>query len=155
MPWQEASTMSLRVEFVMLASQAGANKRELCRRFGISPKTGYKWLARHTQDGEAGLSDASRRPHTSPVHTVPGIERAILGLRDRYPAWGARKLRTVLFDEGWRNLPSPSTVHAILLRNGRIDPQESPKHKPFKRFEHERPNALWQMDFKGHFPVHQ
>jgi len=155
MPWQEASTMLLRVEFVMLASQAGANKRELCRRFGISPKTGYKWLARHTQEGEAGLSDASRRPHSSPVHTGSGVERAILKLRDRYPAWGARKLATVLRDEGWRNLPSPSTVHAILLRNGRIDPQESAKHKPFKRFEHERPNALWQMDFKGHFPLHQ
>jgi transposase InsO family protein len=155
MPWQEASIMSLRVEFVMLASQPGANKRELCRRFGISPKTGYKWLKRHGAAGEAGLADASRRPVHSPFHTASQLEHAILELRDAHPAWGARKLRKVLENEGELALPSPSTIQAILLRNGRISPEESAKHEPFTRFEHERPNALWQMDFKGHFAMGQ
>jgi len=52
-----------------------------------------------------------------------------------------------------RHLPVPSTVQAILARHGRIDPAESHKHQPWQRFEHETPNALWQMDFKGHFAV--
>lgn len=155
MPWQEASTMSLRTEFVMLASQAGANKRELCRRFGISAKTAYKWLARQATEGSAGLVNRSRRPHSSPGRTEPDTEQAILALRDEHPAWGARKLRTVLGNAGRQGLPQPSTIQAILLRNGRIGPEESVKHRPFIRFEHERPNALWQMDFKGHFALRQ
>jgi len=65
MPWKEKTAMSCRHEFVLLASQPGAVVRELCRRHGISPKTGYKWLARYQADGAAGLADRSRRP----VHT--------------------------------------------------------------------------------------
>lgn len=59
MPWREVTRMSLREEFVRLAPQAGVNRRELCRRFGIAPKTGYKWLARHAQEGAGGLQDRS------------------------------------------------------------------------------------------------
>jgi transposase InsO family protein len=147
--------MSLRREFVMLAREAGVNRRELCRRFGISAKTGYKWLARYAKDDEAGLVEGSRRPRRSPVHTPGQVEQAILEVRDAHPAWGARKLRAVLHEEGWSDLPSPSTVQAILRRNGRIQPEESAKHRAFIRFEHEQPNALWQMDFKGHFALDQ
>ena len=69
MPWQEVSVMSSRKEFVTLARQEGANVRALCRRFGISPKTGYKLLARHAESGDAGLEDRPRRPKTSPGRT--------------------------------------------------------------------------------------
>lgn len=151
MPWQEVSTMSLRQEFVMLAGAEGANRASLCRRFGISRKTGYKWLVR-AGSGEA-FWDQSRRPHASPLRTREAVERAIVELRDAHPAWGARKLRRRLHDLGWRQLPAPSTVQAILLRHGRIDPAQSIQHTPWQRFEHELPNALWQMDFKGHFTV--
>ncbi|WP_141710885.1 helix-turn-helix domain-containing protein, partial [Paraburkholderia nodosa] len=72
MPWNPRNTMNLRLEFVNLALQDGANRRELCRRFGISPKTGYKWLARHAQDdGATALADRSRRPLQSPARTIP------------------------------------------------------------------------------------
>jgi transposase InsO family protein len=151
MPWQEASTMSLRREFVMLASAKGANRTLLCRRFGVSRKTGYKWLERSAKG--ADLGDQSRRPHASPKRTTEAIERAILELRDEHPAWGARKLLWRLEKLGWRGLPAPSTAQAILLRHGRIDPAQSSQHTAWQRFEHEAPNDLWQMDFKGHFTV--
>src|SRR5688572_19774961 len=153
MPWQEVSTMSLRQEFVMLAMQEGAKMRELCRRFAVSPKTGYKWIARYARHGSWGLADGSRRPHHSPTRTAPALERAVLELRDAHRCWGARKLHRRLQDLGWHNLPVPSTIQAILVRHGRIDAAQSSKHQPWQRFEHAQPNALWQMDFKGHFAV--
>ena len=153
MPWQEVSTMSLRQEFVMLASGDGANHALLCRRFGISRKTGYKWLERFRAEGAPALAEQSRRPRHSPMRTSPAVEQALLNLRDAHPAWGARKLRRRLQNVGWQDLPCPSTVQAILVRHGRIDPAESSKHQPWVRFEHARPNELWQMDFKGHFAV--
>lgn len=155
MPWQEVSTMSLRHEFVLLAESEGANMSALCCRFGISPKTGYKWLARYHEAGLSALMDRSRRPQVSPYQTSTDVARAILRLRDQHPAWGARKLRKRLCVLGHRNLPGPSTIHAILVREGRIDPAETVKHQPWIRFEHEAPNQLWQMDFKGHFALSQ
>jgi transposase InsO family protein len=151
MPWQEVSTVSLRKEFVMLASIEGANRAELCRRFGISRKTGYKWLERAGAGCEP--AEATRRPAHSPWRSTAAMERLIVALRDEHPAWGARKLRRRLEDLGHRGLPAPSTVQAILKRHGRIDAQRSPAHQPWQRFEHPQPNALWQMDFKGHFAL--
>ena len=75
MAWKEASIMSLRKEFVMLASQASPNVRRLCRRFGISSRTAYKWMKRYQQHGEAGLGDQSRRPHQSPQRSAPAVVR--------------------------------------------------------------------------------
>jgi transposase InsO family protein len=152
-PWQEVSTMSLRKEFVTLAMHPGANVSELCRRFGISRKTGYKCLGRYIAAGDAGLSDVSRRPCASPRRTPASIEQALLELRQAHPAWGARKLLRRLRDLGYERLPAPSTCHAILQRAGYIAPEESAKHQAFIRFERAHPNALWQMDFKGHFAL--
>src|SRR6202040_4482925 len=69
MPWREVTRMLLREEFVKLAMQVGANRRELCRRFGFAPKTGYKWLQRYALAGGGGLEDHSRRPRCSPMRT--------------------------------------------------------------------------------------
>src|SRR5438067_8238129 len=91
MPWQEVSIMDQRREFVELAMQEGANRRELCRRFKIHPATGYKWLGRWATDEE--LADRSRRPHSSPRRTERPMEARILALRDAHPAGGARKSR--------------------------------------------------------------
>jgi transposase len=89
MPWREVSTMDQRREFVQLAKREGSNRRELCRRFGISTKTGYKWLAR-SDAGDAALGNQSRRPHASPEQTGPEIQQRILEVRDAHPAWGAQ-----------------------------------------------------------------
>ena len=149
MPWKVDSAMSLRLEFVTFAAQPGANVSALCRRYGISRNTGYKWLERHAA-GEP-LSDRSRRPHRSPGRTEAAMEQRVLELRERHPAWGGRKLRRRLLDQGHRDVPAVSVVHAILQRHGLIDPSQSHKHRAMTRFERDEPNDLWQIDFKGHF----
>lgn len=152
MVWMEKSKVSLRQEFVRLASQDGENKRELCRRFGISPKTGYKWLTRAGAKGPTAqaLADRSRRPHTSPARSPDAVERAVLALRREHPAWGGRKIARRLGDLGQAQL-APSTVTHILHRHGLIAPEASRASQPWQRFEHDVPNSLWQIDFKGHF----
>lgn len=154
MAWREESIVSQRLEFVTLASAEGVNIRELCRRFRISAPTGYKWIQRHNAGGEAALCDSPRRPHHSPGKSDAALEHAVLQVRERHPAWGARKIRAVLTGRGIES-PAASTVHAILVRHGKIDPAQREKHQAWQRFEQERPNALWQMDFKGHVPMHR
>jgi len=151
MPWHEVSAMSLRTEFVTLAAADGANVRQLCGRFGISPKTAYKWLARHAAGGPAGLADRSRRPHATPAATPPEVERAVLALRDQHPAWGGRKLRRRLLDLG-HPAPAASTITAVLRRHDRLGPRAG-QPRDWQRFERPAPNRLWQMDFKGHVPT--
>lgn len=149
MPWKECTPVSNRYEFVRLAEQPDANIRELCRRYEISPKTAYKWIKRYRELGEAGLPDQSRRPLTCPRTSSSDLEAAVLKLNDAYPAWGSRKLRSLLeLDE----LPHHSTIDAILRRHGRQIRYGSDNGcAATSRFEHEAPNDLWQMDFKGHF----
>lgn len=137
--------MDERREFVRLAGLEGANRRELCRRFGISAPTGYKWLGRAAA-GE-GLEERPRAPLTSPWRCPPEMGRAVLAVRDAHPAWGARKIAAVLAVRGFA-VPAVSTVHAVLRRQGRIVAKRGgdPAHL---RFERAVPNELWQMDFKG------
>ncbi|HLG22623.1 MAG TPA: IS481 family transposase [Candidatus Manganitrophaceae bacterium] len=155
MPWRKVTPMSQRKEFILLALQEGANIRSLCRRYGISPKTGHKWLKRYKTQGATGLADQPRTPTHFPNQTPQPIEEAVLAIRDKHPAWGGRKIHARLLAQGQTSVPVPSTIQSILHRHHRIDPTESEKHKPWHRFEHEAPNRLWQMDFKGHFPVDQ
>ena len=154
MAWREASIVQQRFEFVTLATAEGANVADLCRRFGISRETGYKWIARFKLSGRANLENQPRRPRTSPDKTSAAIEAAVIALRDKHPAWGGRKLRARLLALGQTDVPAASTITAILRRHARIDPAESCKHTAAQRFERERPNELWQMDFKGHVPMH-
>lgn len=150
MPWKVSDPMSLRVEFVTLAEQGSASMAELCRRFGVSRKTGYKWLNRHRAG--RSLAERSRRPRSSPRRTAAAIEQAVLAVRDARPCWGGRKIAAVLEAEGHRAVPSPSTITEILRRHGRLSDSAEPASRgPWHRFEHARPNDLWQMDFKGHF----
>lgn len=151
MTWNTANTMDLRLEFVLLANQEGANRRELCRRFGISPKTAYKWLERFAQQGKSGLQDQSRRPLHSPMRTNTELEKLVVDLRVEHPSWGGRKIRQRLEDIGYDQLPQASTVTHILRRHDLISPQSSAQHTPWQRFEHDEPNSLWQIDFKGYF----
>jgi transposase InsO family protein len=155
MPWNARDTMSLRQEFVCLARQRELTFVDLCRRFNISRQTGYKWLARYEQLGDAGLREQSRRPATSPAITPVELESEVLRLRRAHPAWGGRKISRRLRDEGFEKVPAPSTVTSILHRHSLIGAADSALREPWKRFEHEQPNVLWQMDFKGHFQTLQ
>lgn len=151
MPWQECSTMSLRREFLSLAQQPGSNFSQLCQRFGISRKTGYKWLQRYQQTGVFGLADRSRRPQHSPRRTGAEIESQVLAVRDQF-GWGARKIKACLERAGQATV-AKSTAHSILQRHGRVAEQLDQVVGSYQRFEQERPNQLWQMDFKGHFAL--
>jgi transposase InsO family protein len=144
--------MSSRLEFVMLALAPGANIRALCRSHGISPKTGYKLLARYKEFGTEGLQDRSRRPHSSPNRTCPELEAQVVALHDAYPCWGSSKLQALL--PNGIGKPHHNTIAAILRRHGRhIVPNADRTERAPTRFEHEAPNLLWQMDFKGHFAL--
>ena len=155
MPWREVSIVSERLEFVNLARQiqsgsATISMRELCERFQISRKTAYKWLQRSMSGLPADLQDRSRRPHRMPRQSSPQTEAAILEVRDKHPAWGGRKIRAILMRRG-SGVPSASTITRVLERHGKLDPEQSPKHSAWQRFEYQQPNDLWQMDFKGDF----
>ena len=150
MPWQERSVMSEREEFVAFAGHERANISALCAQYGISRKTGYKWLAR-AASGDRELADRSRRPRVSPARTRPDLERRILERRAAHPRWGGRKLHHRLVATGVADVPAPSTITAILRRHGLLAPAPTPRD--FVRFEHPAPNALWQMDVMGHRPL--
>lgn len=153
MSWNEVPVMSQRKEFVSLAAVDEANISALCERFRISRKTGYKWLRRFAcaPEDPDWARDRSRRPHRLTGCVSEETERAVLAVRDEHPVWGSRKIRRCLEWGGWPTPPAPSTITAILRRNGRIAPEESAKRGPMQRFEREQPNELWQMDFKGRF----
>lgn len=160
MPWKEVSAMSLRKEFVTLALSETVEMRELCRRFEITPRTGYKWLGRYRLEGVTGLVDRSRAPHRSPSRTPPELEALVVGVRLEHPAWGGRKIRARLLARGYTSVPAASTIiadrdlaTAILRRHRLTDEIQAAQHRPWQFFEHEAPNQLWQMDFKGHFPL--
>lgn len=152
MPWQERSVMSQRQEFVAFAAQEGANVSALCARYGISRKTGYKWLARAVA-GDRELADHARRPRSSPTQTPAAMEACIVQLRGEHPAWGGRKLYHRLVASGVVGVPAPSTITAILRRHGLLAPVPPPRD--FLGFEHPAPNDVWQMDFMGHRPLGQ
>ncbi len=146
MAWIGVFTVSeQRIAFVHRVLDQSATVAQACREFGISRKTGYKWLARFDA-GHRPLVDQSRRPARSPERTPEPIVRAILAIRDRYH-WGAAKIHVILTDRGLA-VPSVRTVNAVLSRRGRVSrPASDPPAT--QRFERAQPNELWQLDFKG------
>lgn len=164
MPWKVRDLMSERYEFCQLALQMGINFRALCQRYGISRKTGYKWLKRYQDRGYSGLSDLSRKPRLSPNHIDQVTEDVILAVKSRRPCWGARTLRSYMKEEDiLPKLPCLSTFNRILKRNGLCESRSAPiDHKTVISFERSIPNDLWQMDLKEclrlsdgakHYPV--
>jgi transposase InsO family protein len=157
MPFIELSIMSQRIEFCMLASNPGSNMSDLCHRFNITRRTGYKWLQRYHEEGLLGLKDKSRRPNHFPNKTSDEIDQYVVGLRKNDPEWGAKKLHRILSAHKKRGMytystvPSKNTITKILKRNGLISPDRSKQSEGFERFEHMYPNELWQMDYKGYF----
>ncbi len=154
MPWREVATVDLRREFCCLVQSESATISELCRRYGISRKTGYKWLGREQSQGQDGLADRSRRPQHSPARTPVRLESQVLSLRQAHPAWGGRKIAARLRHLGHVAVPAPSTVTDILRRHGLLNPADHARPH-WQRFEHANPNDLWQIDFMGHFGTGQ
>lgn len=147
MPWGSKTVIENREEFRALASCEGSNISELCRRYGISRTSGYKWLSR------VQMEDESRRPKHSPFKTCAEVESEVIALRNEHPVWGGRKLRRVLLDQGVEGVPSASTITEILRRHGLLTGPGANEVRDWQRFERSLPNELWQMDFKGHFQL--
>lgn len=148
MPWECRTVEDQRKEFAQAAMQCN-NFSALCREFGIDRHTGYKWKERYA--AQQPLTDRSRRPHSSPSRTPEDVELLILTVRSNNPGWGARTIREVLLKEGHSNIPCAKTVNNILNRYGCISLEESQKRQPYIRFEKEKCNQMWQVDFKGEF----
>lgn len=151
MPWTPVDTMKLRSEFVSFAQHPNCSFSNLCKRFNISRKTGYKWLARAQENDTCKLQDRSRKPHVSPAQTPSAMEQHVLDIRLKNPTWGGRKIHRRLLTLGHQNPPAPSTISDILRRHNLITPTASQAAKAWQRFEHDQPNSLWQIDFKGFF----
>ena len=149
MPWKDKTVEELRKEFVE-AAQSCSNFSSLCREFGITRATGYKWVKRYENDEV--LTDRSRCPNFTANKTSEVIEAQIIETRTGHPGWGAKKIKVSLENKGVE-MPCVKTVNNILNRYGCISKEESLKHKAFTRFEKERCNEMWQTDFKGEFKM--
>lgn len=149
MPWQESSVLEQRLRFVIAASRKRESMSGLCREFGISRQTGYKWLKRYEAEGSRAMADRSRKPERSPARTAAAIEEVVAELRRERPDWGAPKLQVLLAERWGGQKPiAVRTLHRILQRHGLIEAQDSHRAAPL-RFQRSQPNELWQMDFKG------
>jgi len=135
-----------RVRFVVAATQRLKPFSILCTEYEISRPTGYLWLKRYRDLGVEGIAEQSRKPHRSPRRTTAALEQQVVQLRLKYPDWGARKLQ-VLFARQGINLPR-NTIHHVLLRHHLVRVEDH-NIRAVQRFERDRPNELWQMDFKG------
>lgn len=155
MPWSQTSPMDQKVQFIADYMRSLLSVSELCDLYGISRKTGYKWIDRYIQNGPAGLDERSRRPQHSPNETSPEIVEAFVQARLRHPTWGAKKL-IPLVEKRFPHiiLPCRSTVCDILSRHGLVPKQRKRRHighpgKPTSQIL--APNDLWSADFKGQF----
>lgn len=153
-PWPQPCVVKIREEFVLRALEPHANVAELCREYGVSRKTGYKWLARFKERGVIGLEDMSRRPHRSPLRASGDAVLEILRLRREHPRWGPRKLQVVAARVlGEDETPSVRTIARILERAGETRRSRSstgaarPTDAPSTDVS--ECNERWTVDFKG------
>jgi len=157
MPWARTDWMSERVKFIAAYLEYEANFSDLCLDFGISRKTGYKWIRRYQAEGVSALEEMSRAPHAHPNAVAADIVQSIVAIRRRHPRWGPRKVRVVLKRQRPRiELPAASTIGDILKRNGLVRPRRRVRRSsPYaaRLREYVAPNAVWCADFKGCFPV--
>lgn len=147
--------MDERLRFVREHRRQGLSMSELCRAFGVSRRTGYKWLARFDECGAQGLADRSRAPVRHPNATAFDLEEVILELRQSHMRWGPRKLRAWLQEHiPNRAWPSASTIGEIIQRRGLVLPVSARRRSPpfSQPLAHaDVPNAVWCADFKGWF----
>ncbi len=155
MPWKESRIVDQRLQFLSSYQKEEMSLSDLCREFGVSRPTGYRWINRYKEVGPEGLLDLSRKPHGCSHATSEVTENAILALRNKHPSWGARKLKARLEmlqpRVAW---PAASTFGNILSRAGLTNPKQkkrrtTPYSEPFSAVT--APNQLWCMDFKGYF----
>lgn len=156
MPWKETCAMEERAAFLRAWWSGDFTMSELCRRFGVSRPTGYKWVYRGEAEGLPGLADRSRAPHSHPNGVAASQMAAILALKRRYPKWGPVALHDWLGrEQPQQRWPAVSTIGAVLKRHGLVEarrrrrPHVPPHTQPFAQVR--QPNDVWSADFKGQF----
>lgn len=156
MPWTQCMPLDAREDFATDLRRDLWSLSELCRRYGVSRKTGHKWAARYAAEGLAGLQERSRRPHRCPRATPPGVVAALVDLRRAHPRWSAKKLLPLLAvaHPDWA-LPAVSTAQALLKAQGLVPPRRRRavgRQLPDRhRTAAQAPNDVWTADFKGEF----
>ena len=155
MPWRHTSPMDQKIQFIVDYLRRTLSITEVCALYGVSRKTGYKWIDRYLTSGPPGLEDRSRKPGSSPHQTPQHVVEAFIELRHHHPSWGAKKLLSMLQRRhpSWP-LPARSTVCDILRRHGLVPKRRHRRHighpgKPTSQIL--APNDVWSADFKGHF----
>jgi len=155
MSWKVTCVMEERFRLIEAWKPEEAGMAELCRRFGVSRKTGYKWLARYEEAGMEGLQDLSRVPHQHPSQVASKVEERVLELQRAHPSWGPKKLY------GWLtrrepeiHWPAQSTIGEILQRHGlswarRPRRRATPSQQPLAHAG--GANQVWCADYKGWF----
>jgi len=155
MPWTERSLMDDRLCFIAACLREEEPMSGLCARFGISRKTGHKWLERYNEAGAAGLTDRSRARLSQTLTIDPATAGTILALRKARPKWGPRKLLARLaMDHPARSWPAASTVGDLLRREGVSVPRTRVAREPGTKCPQVdpcAPNESWSADFKGWF----
>ncbi len=155
MPWRETAPMKERMRFVTDWERDLFSMVELCERYGVSRKTGYKWLARYEREGPDGLGERSRAPHHCPHRIAADVAAAICAGRRQHPSWGPDKiLHWLKRRHPELELPATSTAGDLLARRGLVKKRRRRRH-----YTHPgvvppttaEPNDLWTADFKGHF----
>lgn len=152
MPWKETLKMNQKTEFA-LKSMRTENFRELCREYGISAKTGYKWKQRFMERGLGGMDDESRRPHGHALGLAEEVVCAIVRLKTAHPHWGPRKIRALYERKEGGEVPSESSFKRVLDRAGLVERRRLRKRVGGARLAQGRkalaPNEVWSVDFKG------
>ena len=156
MPWKNVTQMDEKMRFVSLAQTDRFTISSLCEQFGISRKTGHKWLERYQTGGMEGLRERSHRPQRFPAMTDERVRELVLAERRLHPTWGPKKLREVLrFKHGLEAVPACSTIGKLLAQHGMsVRPRRRPgvyTSSPSELTKAEQPNHVWTVDFKGWF----
>ncbi len=155
MPWRETCIMDQRMSFVVACLESDESVSELCRHYGISRKSGHKWLGRYRELGSAGLEDRSRAPLSHGRSLDEATASAVLAVRHCHPSWGPRKVKAWLEDQdGSRSWPAASTIGALFDRCGLTRARKRRQRtavqtRPFAACR--APNDVWCVDFKGWF----
>ena len=153
MPWKENSPMEERAKFVLEHQRGEWPMAELCRRYGVSRQTGYKWLERFEQSGLGGMADRSHAPRHRPHAMSESVREALVELRRKHPSWGPKKLKVVL--ERSQAAPAASSIGELLRREGLVHAKRQrrggvlPSTEPLAHAE--QPNDVWSIDYKGWF----
>jgi transposase InsO family protein len=154
MPWKETKKMQEKMEFVLKAMDPRMVFTELCREYGISTKTGYKWKNRFVDEGYAGLEEESRRPISNGKAMPEEVSVEILRIKNKHMSWGAKKILNI-YQRNNPGKPSParSTVEHLFGRVGLVQHRKRRRAQNMERIQQRvaatRPNEIWTVDFKG------